>query len=100
MGSDGKPGVLHGPYQIPTGATSLTKQEFEAAGGVDDVNSQIPVKTEKEVVVKVPKPQTDAVKIQEKLKELGKDIGPTGVDGKIGPNTVKAIWDVLKDVTK
>ena len=39
-----------------------------------------------------------ATNIQNKLKELGKDIGPKGVDGKIGPSTMKAIWDVLKSV--
>ena len=39
-----------------------------------------------------------AVNIQNKLVSLGKDIGPRGVDGKIGPTTMKAIWDVLKTV--
>lgn len=39
-----------------------------------------------------------AENIQKKLKELKKDIGPRGVDGKIGPETMKAIWDVIKYV--
>ena len=39
-----------------------------------------------------------AMNIQTKLKELNKYIGPKGVDGKIGPETMKAIWDVLKSV--
>jgi len=41
-----------------------------------------------------------SVNIQNKLVELGKDIGPMGADGKIGPMTMKAIWDVLKTVKK
>jgi len=41
-----------------------------------------------------------SVNIQNKLVELGKEIGPMGADGKIGPMTMKAIWDVLKTVKK
>ncbi len=39
-----------------------------------------------------------AMNIQKKLIELKKDIGPRGADGKIGPETMKAIWDVIKYV--
>ena len=39
-----------------------------------------------------------ATNIQNKLIELKKDIGTKGVDGKIGPATMKAIWEVLKTV--
>jgi hypothetical protein len=41
-----------------------------------------------------------AMNIQNKLKELGYELGPTGVDGKIGPATMKSIWEVLKTVKK
>ena len=46
------------------------------------------------------KPPSTATNIQNKLVELGKDIGPTGPDGKIGPNTINAIWDTIKDLKK
>jgi hypothetical protein len=46
------------------------------------------------------KPPSTATNIQNKLLELGKDIGPTGPDGKIGPNTINAIWDTIKDIQK
>jgi len=44
-----------------------------------------------------------AMNIQNKLLELGYQLGSTGVDGKgvdgkIGPTTMKAIWEVLKKV--
>ena len=44
-----------------------------------------------------------ATNIQTKLLELGYQLGTTGVDGKgvdgkIGPTTMKAIWEVLKKV--
>ena len=44
-----------------------------------------------------------ATNIQTKLLELGYQLGSTGVDGKgvdgkIGPTTMKAIWEVLKKV--
>ena len=41
-----------------------------------------------------------AMNIQNKLTELGYNVGTTGADGKIGPNTMKAIWEVLKNVKK
>lgn len=43
-----------------------------------------------------------ATNIQNKLVELGREsmLGPTGVDGKIGPNTINAIWDTIKDIQK
>jgi len=59
-----------------------------------------PVKNEKEVVAKVSPQTNDATNIQTKLVELGQDIGPKGVDGRIGPNTMKAIWAVIKDIQK
>ena len=46
------------------------------------------------------KPPSTATNIQNKLVELGKNIGPTGADGKIGPNTINAIWDTIKDIQK
>jgi len=39
-----------------------------------------------------------AVNIQNKLVSLGKDIGPKGVDGKLGAKSMLAIWEVLKTV--
>jgi len=39
-----------------------------------------------------------AVNIQNKLVSLGKDIGPKGVDGKLGVKSMLAIWEVLKTV--
>ena len=41
-----------------------------------------------------------AVNIQNKLVSLGKDIGPKGVDGKLGAKSMLAIWEVLKNVKK
>ena len=56
----------------------------------------------KGVVVKETPKTNNATNIQNKLVELGKEsmLGSTGVDGKIGPNTINAIWDTIKDIQK
>jgi hypothetical protein len=56
----------------------------------------------KGVVVKETPKTNNATNIQNKLVELGKEsmLGSTGVDGKIGPNTINAIWDTIKDIKK
>jgi hypothetical protein len=76
------------------------KSGWECPKGSGKRPEKTPVKTEKEVVVKVSPQTNDATNIQKKLVELGQDIGPKGVDGRIGPDTMKAVWSVIKDIQK
>ena len=41
-----------------------------------------------------------AINIQNKLLSLNKEIGPKGVDGKLGLKSMLSIWEVLKTVKK
>jgi hypothetical protein len=108
-GFDGKVGSQTSPF-LPIGAKAITQDEFNKAssGGVDLFNrvnsnmSKITQPVQEPQVAQQPqvKPVSTATNIQNKLVELGKNIGPTGADGKIGPNTINAIWDTIKDIQK
>jgi hypothetical protein len=105
---DKKVHVVDNPNRVPMlTARIISKDEFLKLGGID--TDPFNTQTEKTSTSEDPntnktsstvKPPSTATNIQNKLLELGKDIGPTGPDGKIGPNTINAIWDTIKDIQK
>ena len=114
----------------PFGSKEITLDEFKSSGGIDlfSIGLDIPKFSQTQQTPQVAQePQLDqvvlepqvvqqpqvaqqpqvntsstATNIQNKLVELGKEsmLGSTGVDGKIGPNTINAIWDTIKDLKK
>jgi hypothetical protein len=127
---DKKVHVVDNPNRVPMlTARIIDRDEFLKLGGIDfsdtenlqknivknfKANQQVSQEPQLDQVVLQPqvepepliyrkpevKPPSTATNIQNKLVELGKNIGPTGADGKIGPNTINAIWDTIKDIQK